>query len=216
MATLAHIKPDGPILLDPAQHDLDRPGVQVGVEGADTIRLDGAQAEAFLRWVRGHWAPEFERDLQSLCIHEDLGGLLTTFVAFVTFREDLCCRAAPRKDAELAGLLDALRKDTQAWRAAGVDTVSISGCDDRANPDAHSSTDTVDRITDIADALTDSDGRDAAGASTGERIAGALVAGHPEWGGYTDSTGYTDVPAMIERLGPVWLDYVRDAQAMRQ
>ena len=141
MATLAQIKPDGPILLDPAQHDLDRPGVQVGAEGADTIRLDGAQAETFLRWVRVHWAPEFERDLQGLCVHEDLGGLLTTFVPFVTFREDLCCRTAPRKDAELAGLLDALRADTRAWRSAGVDTVSISGCDNRGNPDAHSSMD---------------------------------------------------------------------------
>jgi len=96
MATLAQIKPDGPILLDPAQHDLDRPGVQVGAEGADTIRLDGAQAETFLRWVRVHWAPEFERDLQGLCVHEDLGGLLTTFVPFVTLREDLWSDCAPQ------------------------------------------------------------------------------------------------------------------------
>lgn len=71
-----------------------------------------------------------------------------------------------------------------------------------------------DRIISVANAMLSSDGADMGGASTGERIAGALLAGHPEWGGYTDASGHTDVIAMIDRLGADWLDLVRDLQGM--
>jgi len=69
----------------------------------------------------------------------------------------------------------------------------------------------VVRIRQIAEALIDSDGSNGAGASTGERIAGALAAGHPEWAGYTDGEGATDVFALIERLGPEWYRLAREA-----
>lgn len=69
-----------------------------------------------------------------------------------------------------------------------------------------------DRIISVANAMLRSDGADAGGASTGERIAGALLAGHPEWGGYTDDHGRTDVIAMIDRLGAEWLGLVRNLQ----
>ena len=70
----------------------------------------------------------------------------------------------------------------------------------------------VNRIVSVAKALLATDGQDKDCASTGELIAGALAAGHPEWAGYTDPTGYTDVPAMLDRLGNEWLDLVRTAQ----
>lgn len=70
----------------------------------------------------------------------------------------------------------------------------------------------IDKIIIVATAMLSSDGHDKAGASTGEQIAGALLAGRPEWAGFTDANGYTDVPAMIHRLGPEWLELVRLAQ----
>jgi hypothetical protein len=70
----------------------------------------------------------------------------------------------------------------------------------------------IEKIISVANAMLSSDGRDKAGASTGEQIAGALLAGRPEWAGFTNASGYTDVPAMIERLGPEWLELVREAQ----
>ena len=72
----------------------------------------------------------------------------------------------------------------------------------------------LNKIIGVAKAMLETDGRDKAGASTGEQIAAALLAGRPEWAGYTDATGYTDVPAMIDRLGHEWLDLVRSAQDM--
>lgn len=74
--------------------------------------------------------------------------------------------------------------------------------------------DRIEKIIHVANALLASDGRDKAGASTGEQIAGALLAGRPEWAGFTDTSGYTDVPAMIDRLGEDWLNLVREAQDM--
>lgn len=74
--------------------------------------------------------------------------------------------------------------------------------------------DRIDKIISVAQAMLASDGRDKAGASTGEQIAGALLAGRTEWAGYTDASGYTDVPAMIDRLGLDWLDLVREAQGL--
>lgn len=70
--------------------------------------------------------------------------------------------------------------------------------------DAHS------RIIEIAQALLDSGGQDAAGASTGELIAAALVAGHPEWAGYTRDDGRVDIFAAIDRLGPEWFELCRE------
>ena len=66
-----------------------------------------------------------------------------------------------------------------------------------------------ERIIQVAESLLQSNGSDAAGASTSELIAGALLAGHPEWAGYT-TDGRTNVFAMIDRLGPEWCDVVRD------
>lgn len=68
------------------------------------------------------------------------------------------------------------------------------------------------RIISIANALLASDGCDKDGASTGEQIAGAILAGHPEWAGFTDSDGYTDVIGMIDRLGHDWFELVRDTR----
>lgn len=67
---------------------------------------------------------------------------------------------------------------------------------------------TEERIVEIANAMLASEGTNAAGASTGERIAGALLAGRPEWAGYT-TAGDTDVFAMLDRLGPDWCALVR-------
>lgn len=131
MATLDQIKPDGPILLDAAQHDLDRAGMVVGLNGANTITLEDEDVTTFLRWAADHWRPEFERDLQSLATHKDYGDLLTTEQPLVVFREDLCVRAIPRSDEKIAELMDRLRLGMREWREAGADTVVISGCDGR-------------------------------------------------------------------------------------
>lgn len=131
MATIDQIKPDSPVIIDPAKHDLDRLGLMAGVEGTESITLHGEDATNFLSWVREYWRAEFEEDLQGLSTHVDHGDLLTTWVPLVTFREDLCARAAPRQEPALASLLDTLRQLLREWRSAGVDTVMISGRDAR-------------------------------------------------------------------------------------
>lgn len=70
----------------------------------------------------------------------------------------------------------------------------------------------IARIISVAKAMHASNGQDKDAASTGEQIAGALLAGHPEWAGYTNQRGYTDVIAMVDRLGEDWFALVREAQ----
>ncbi|MBO9471634.1 hypothetical protein J7355_16210 [Endozoicomonas sp. G2_2] len=68
------------------------------------------------------------------------------------------------------------------------------------------------RILSVANAMSASRGSDKDCASTGEQIAGAIVAGHHEWAGFTDSDGYSDTIAMIGRLGQEWFEIARQAQ----
>jgi hypothetical protein len=131
MASISDINPFSPIILDPAQFVLDRPNVTVCMDTVGSIRLDGERAETFIFWVRKHWREDFEKDLQGLATDVDLGDLLTTWIPLVTLREDLCCRTLPRENQLVAELLDELRTLTREWRAAGVDTVFISGKDAR-------------------------------------------------------------------------------------
>jgi hypothetical protein len=65
-----------------------------------------------------------------------------------------------------------------------------------------------DRIREIAEVMQASQGAERAGASTGERGIAALVAGHPEWGGYTIDD-QTDVLALIDRIGPAGVTLAR-------
>lgn len=69
------------------------------------------------------------------------------------------------------------------------------------------------RLCQIAEAMWRTDGRDTDGASTGERAAAALLAGRPEWAGYTTPDGRTDVFAIIDRLDDYWLGLVRSLYA---
>lgn len=131
MATIDQIKSGSPVILDPAQHDLDRLVMLRTMESPTPITLQGEEAETFLRWAKEHWRAEFEQDLQGLCRHVEYGDLLTTSLPLVTFREDLCARAVPRQDEEMATLMDRLRQALREWRSSGVDTVCISGCDAR-------------------------------------------------------------------------------------
>lgn len=69
------------------------------------------------------------------------------------------------------------------------------------------------RILGVAHAMRASNGQDKDGASTGEQIAGALAAGRPEWAGYTDAAGKTDIFAMLDRLGAEWFEHARVVHA---
>lgn len=129
MATLEKIDLLGPVLLDPAQHDLDCHGSVKQVSGVDSITLTGADASTFYAWVAEFWKELFEQDLQGLSTSEEHGDLLTTWLPLVTFREGLCTYAGPRKRVATAALLDKLRTLTRHWRDNGVDEVYISGVD---------------------------------------------------------------------------------------
>lgn len=67
----------------------------------------------------------------------------------------------------------------------------------------------ADRIVEIADSLVETAGQNAAGASTGERIAAALLINRPEWMGYTLPDGSVDVIAAMDRLGSGGVSEVR-------
>lgn len=131
MASIDQVWCEGPVIIDPARCWLDRIGVIVGMDGAPALVLEGEKAKRFYDWVREYWRERFERDLQGLSTHPSYGPLLTTWLPLVTFREDLCARAEPRKDEALTELLDELRAAMRNWRAAGADTVFISGVDAR-------------------------------------------------------------------------------------
>ncbi|WP_122665110.1 hypothetical protein [Pseudomonas viridiflava] len=130
MATLECIDRSGPVLIDPCQYDLDSWVILKPVPGVQPIELSGQEAKTFYQWVGKFWRTEFQKDLQGIATHVTHGDLLTTWIPLVTLREDMCCRSTPREDNDLCELLDKLRLLTREWRAAGVDTVCISGCKD--------------------------------------------------------------------------------------
>ncbi|MBA1280335.1 hypothetical protein [Stutzerimonas stutzeri] len=134
MAKLEQVERGGPVLIDPAQYDLDRWATTQSVVGVQPVELNGKDAETFFHWVAECWRPEFELNLQSLSRHETHGDLLTTWLPLVTFREDLCCRGTLRENEAIRKLLDTLRLLTREWRAAGVDTLYISGRDSKYVP----------------------------------------------------------------------------------
>lgn len=131
MARLDQIKSESPFFIDPAQHDLDCPGMMSTMKSPERIALLGQDAIAFRRWIEESWRKEFEQDLQSLFADENGKDLLSTFLPLVTFMDDVCVRSSAHEDEETAPLMDRLRQELRSWRAAGVDTIFISGFDAR-------------------------------------------------------------------------------------
>ncbi len=70
----------------------------------------------------------------------------------------------------------------------------------------------IERIVEVARALIKSNGKSSAGASTGELIAAAFAANHPEWAGYTRSDGSVDIIGAVNRLGDEWLYFAAEAR----
>ena len=116
-----------PISLFPVQHDLDHPMTD-GVVGAETVNLIGDEVRLFLTWAKSPtWRASLEEDMQGIAQTDDGHPLLTTWMPLVTFRETFCGGGRMLQDEATQKMMERLRAASREWRAAGVDTVDISG-----------------------------------------------------------------------------------------
>jgi hypothetical protein len=127
MAQLEQIDQTLPLNITPFQRDLDAP-IMRHVDSLERIVLEGDDVAHFLVWAQHpSWRSQFEGDLQSVTNDTQGRKLLTTWLPLVTFREQFCCGGRLMQDPAMEALMDRLRVTTRDWRAAGVDTVDISG-----------------------------------------------------------------------------------------
>lgn len=127
MATLNDIDRTLPMGFAPRQHDLEVPVMRL-VDGIDPIVLAGEDIQLFLDWAgQSAYRESMESDLQCLAMDSQKRDLLTTWLPLVTFRESLCNGGRHLQNSKTQALMERLRMATREWRAAGVDTVDISG-----------------------------------------------------------------------------------------
>ena len=98
-------------------------------------------------------------------------------------------KPSPIRSTKRTPEMEAKRAKMQVLREMRIEAEAI--VKDRGWP--------VDRILAVAQSLLDSDGHDAAAASTGERVAAAMLIDRPDWSGYPSAIEAAD------RLGAEWV-----------
>lgn len=126
MAFLSQLSRVQPLTIDPMQRDLDQPIMRC-LDDVEPLSINGEDVGRFLDWVeQSSHRGVVEGDLQELA-ERDAQPLLTACLPLVTFRYELCSGGRHMQNEDTSALMERLVAATREWRAAGVDTVAVSG-----------------------------------------------------------------------------------------